>query len=521
MLKRRTSVLISGAVICCTTLFSQCDTTYLTGNQTITSSDFMSGVYYIDGNFKINQGVTVYVQPYTSGGCGKLEIHANNISIKGEINGNFAGFPGGTLGNGGTAVNSLTGNAAALTSCNAKDDAGVVAVEGGKAGQAGQGDGAGQSGMNGTEGSGPKQKCENSSDTYGMIPGAGGAGGGGGASYGGAGTDGISGGNGSATHNSSGSSVSPQYAVLAGNGGTGGNYGNVYGTETGEDIELGSGGAGAGGGGRSFEPGLNGARGGNGGGLVILQAVNDIEIEGTISVNGENGSVGGHAGSGGATDKCCSDGCDDCGEANLSSGAGGGSGAGAGSGGGILIRSESASITGTLLSSGGTGGNGGNGGAGATCTYGGNIFCSSETVSTGNGQNGGKGGDGGGGRIKIFTGACTANQVSPIVSVTGGGTAGEGTYAHICASYLGMEEQEEIRFSIYPNPASQFVTVDLLNTNGEMNTLTLSDTKGATILVESTGNSTVTIPLEGLNNGLYFLTIQSNGRSVTSKIIKQ
>lgn len=517
----RIGILISGAVMSCTTLFSQCDTTYLTGNQTITYSDFMSGVYYIDGNFKINQGVTVYVQPYTSGGCGKLEIHANNITVKGEINGDFAGFPGGVLGNGGIAVNSLTGNSAALTGCHAKDNAGVVSVEGGKPGLSGQGDGAGLNGTAGGEGSGPKQKCENSSDTYGMIPGAGGAGGGGGASYGGAGTNGIAGGNGSENHSSSGSSVSPQYAVLAGNGGAGGNQGSVYGTENGEDIDLGSGGAGAGGGGRSFEPGLNGARGGNGGGLVILQAVNDIEIDGIISVNGENGFVGGHAGSGGSTDKCCSDGCDDCGEANLSSGAGGGSGAGAGSGGGILIRSESASVNGTLSSNGGTGGNGGNGGVGASCNYGGNLFCSAGNVSTGNGQNGGKGGDGGGGRIKIFTGVCTANQINPVVSVTGGGNAEAGTYIHVCESYLGLETQKEIRFSVYPNPASQFVTIDLLNANGEINTITLTDTKGAVILVESTENSTLTIPLEGFNNGLYFLTIQSNGQMVTSKIIKE
>lgn len=517
---KKTIVLIGGAVISCTSLFSQCDTTHLTGNQTVTMSDFMSGVYVIDGNFKINAGVTVYVQPFTSGGCGKLEIHANNISIKGEINGDFAGFPGGTLGNGGTAVNSLTGNAAALTGCHAKDNAGVVSVEGGHFGQAGQGDGAGLSGSNGTDGSGPKQKCENSSDTYGMIPGSGGAGGGGGASYGGLGTNGSTGGNGSATHNSSGSSVSPQYAILAGTGGNGGARGTIYGTETGDDIDLGSGGAGAGGGGRSFEPGLSGARGGNGGGLVILQAINDIQIEGLISVNGENGSVGGHAGSGGSTDKCCSDGCDDCGEANLSSGAGGGSGAGAGSGGGILIRSESGAITGTLSSNGGIGGNGGNGGVGISCNYGGNLFCSSGNVSTGDGQNGGKGGDASGGRIKIFTGVCTANQINPIVFVSGGGNAAEGTFAHVCETYLGVENHEEFRFSIYPNPTSDYITIDFLNTNG-ISFITLTDTKGATLLTEQTNESSVKIALQEFNNGLYYLTIQSNGKQVTSKIIKQ
>lgn len=512
---------MNGTVLNCTSLFSQCDTTYLTGNQTITFSDFMSGVYYIDGNFKIDQGVTVYVKPFTSGGCGKLEIHADNITIKGEINGDYAGFPGGIPGNGASLASSLTGHAAALTGCNSKDDAGVVSVEGGKAGAAGMGSGSGMAGTDGSAGSGPKQRCGNSNDTYGMIPGSGGAGGGGGASYGGTGTPGIAGGNGSGTHVGNNSTVSPEYAVLAGNGGTGGTTGAVYGTESGDDIEPGSGGAGAGGGGRSYDAGLAGARGGNGGGLVILEAVHELTIEGMISVNGENGSVGGHAGSGGATEKCCSDGCDDCGEANMSAGAGGGSGAGAGSGGGILLRSETASISGTLNAAGGTGGNGGNAGVGITCNYGGNIFCSSGSITTGNGQAGGKGGDGGGGRIKIFTGLCSPGQVNPVTSVLGGGNAAQGTYVHVCAASVGLETVEELRFSIYPNPAGSFVTVDLLNVTGTENKLVLTDTKGAVLLTETTTNTTVAWSLEGLNSGMYFLTIQSNGQTVATKIIKQ
>lgn len=512
---------MNSAVMSCTSLFSQCDTTYLTGNQTINFSDFMSGVYYIDGNFKINAGVTVYVKPFTSGGCGQLEIHADNITIQGEINGDYAGFPGGNPGNGGSVVSSSTGHSAALTGCNSKDDAGIVSVDAGKAGVAGYGSGSGSAGTDGSAGSGPKQRCGNSNDTYGMIPGSGGAGGGGGASYGGVGIPGNAGGNGSGTHVGNNSTVSPEYAVLAGNGGTGGEAGSVYGTETGDDIELGSGGSGAGGGGRSYDAGLPGTRGGNGGGLIILEAVTELTIEGTISANGENGSVGGHAGSGGATEKCCSDGCDDCGEANMSSGAGGGAGAGAGSGGGILLRSETAFITGTLNSTGGTGGNGGNAGVGVTCNYGGNIFCSSGSITTGNGQAGGKGGDGGGGRIKIFTGLCSPGQVNPVTSVLGGGNAAEGTYAHVCAAFVGIEAVEELRFSIYPNPVTSFVTVELLNANGVENKLMLMDTKGAVLRTEITTNTTITLPLDDLNSGMYFLSIESNGQTVATKIIKQ
>lgn len=501
-------------------LSAQCDTTYWVNDVVIENSDFLSGVHIIDGDFVIPSGTTVYVLAYSSNSCGKLEIHAQNIIIQGTINGDYSGYSGGNFGTGGATVNSITGDSNALTSCSNKDNAGRVEVSGGTAGSGGLGIGGGLTGQNGSSGSGPKQKCESSADTYGLIPGAGGAGAGGGGSYGGAGTSGTTGGNGSANYSSTGTSVSPQYTILNGQGGMGGSFGTVYGTSTGTDIDLGSGGAGAGGGGRSYESGLDGLRGGNGGGLVILKATDDLQIEGDISVNGEDGKVGGHAGNGGATSKCCSDLCDDCGEATFSTGAGGGGGSGAGSGGGILLQASTASITGSLSALGGNGGNGGNSGAGISCSYSA-TFCGSQSVSTEQGQTGGNGGAGGGGRIKIFVDVCTSTQMNPTVTIEGGENAQNGTYSIICNGYLDIEEKENSKFSIYPNPAKDQITLELIGNNDEETRFELVNLNGVVVYSEKVYGQTLTATISHLSPGLYIATIYSNNQKATLKVIKQ
>ncbi|MFN7013695.1 MAG: hypothetical protein ACK4ON_05435, partial [Bacteroidia bacterium] len=167
---------------------AQCQDTTISGNLIISNDIILSGKYTISGTFRVMPGVTVYVQPYNFGNCGKLEVIANKIIIEGTINGDFAGYTGGTGGAGGSTVSSVTGDANGLTACSNKDNTGHIIVHGGSAGLAGMGPGAGQAGTNGGNGSGPKQQCLSNNDDAGVIGGAGGAGGGGGASYGGNGT---------------------------------------------------------------------------------------------------------------------------------------------------------------------------------------------------------------------------------------------------------------------------------------------------------------------------------------------
>jgi len=220
---------IASAISC--GIHAQCDTTIVPGDLTISAPQFLSGTIIVNGSFHVLSGVTVYVEPFSAGSCGKLEIQAQNIFIDGSIDGNNAGYPGGNPGLGGSTVNSLTGDQNGLTNCSNKDNSGQITVDGGYGGTNGFGLGAGSGGGNGTDGSGPKQQCQNNGDEAGLIGSGGGAGGGGGGSYGGTGTQGGNGGNGSDYYTVNSLAVSPAFVVVKGIGGVGGMNGAVYGSQ--------------------------------------------------------------------------------------------------------------------------------------------------------------------------------------------------------------------------------------------------------------------------------------------------
>jgi hypothetical protein len=511
---------------------AQCTTTNVSGDFVINSSIILSGTYNVSGTFKVAPFVTVYVKPYSSGACGKLIINAQKIIVEGTIDGNYAGYFGGTGGVGGNIVSSLTGDQTAINTCSNKDNTGIIVVEGGKFGANGSGIGFGLQGQNGQNGSGPKQQCLSNDDECGMIGSAGGAGGGGGASYGGAGTNGLNGGNGTSTYTATGVNVSTGYIVFAGTGGIGGNSGVVYGTTNGFDIDLGSGGAGGGGGGRSYDVGLAGGKGGNGGGLVQLIATDTLKIPGKIFVNGETGASGGNAGNGGISPNCCSDGCDDSGEATLSCGAGAGSGGGGGSGGGIYIESQTvAIITGTLQSNGGNGGNGGIKGDGTTTNYSGGVFCGNQTISSGNGTAGNKGGAAGGGRIKIFVPTCSSSTVNPIYAISGGTgftTASNGSYEVVCGiTNINESIKEQFALKVFPNPFSDNVTIQFKydETPENISRINILNTLGMVVKTISSDelkyNRTIQIDLSDISSGIYYLKTTINNLSYDYKIIKQ
>lgn len=79
----------------------------------------------------------------------------------------------------------------------------------------------------------------------------------------------------------------------------------------------------------------------------------------------------------------------------------------------------------------------------------------------------------------------------------------------------GMQENNlSERITIYPNPTSDLITVD----SSEELTMSLSDITGKNLIKETDQR---TISLIGLEQGIYFLTLSSNEKTVTKKIIKQ
>ncbi len=521
-------VILSGCLV--NGSYSQCATTNFAGNFTQNTSAFLSGIYIVAGTFYVPAGVTIFVQPFATGSCGKFEVHANKIIIEGIINGDFAGYSGGAGGSGGIAVTSLTGDVVALNTCSNADLTGQVTVQGGKGGITGNGVGGGICGGNGSDGSGPKQQCL-STDEAGMIGSGGGGGGGGGGSYGGIASYGGDGGDGTDFYQATTVNVSTGFVVVAGPGGLGGVAGLPYGTAAGTDIELGAGGAGGGGGARSFDVGLTGNEGGAGGGMVKLFATDTIKVSGTVTVNGKNGQTGGDGGNGGQSPKCCTDPCDDCGETTLSCGAGGGGGAGGGSGGGIYIETQNyASITGTLSSKGGNGGVGGLKGMGASCAYTGGVFCGNDqTIVSGDGDAGKKGGGGSGGRIKIFSPDCFNSIITPVNIISGGtgvDSASAGTYFLGCLTTT-IDELSYHTFDlvVYPNPAQNEIVLKfknniLANSVGCFIIYDISGREIKQVVCKLNQDSEQTIIISDLSKGIYTIYLTAEGKKLHQKFIK-
>ncbi len=87
----------------------------------------------------------------------------------------------------------------------------------------------------------------------------------------------------------------------------------------------------------------------------------------------------------------------------------------------------------------------------------------------------------------------------------------------IRASSLGAEDFDFNNVSIYPNPTSEKVTLNLKNS--EINNLTIVDISGKILYSETEINSeNMTLDLSRYSAGIYFITINN---SVTKKIIKQ
>lgn len=79
---------------------------------------------------------------------------------------------------------------------------------------------------------------------------------------------------------------------------------------------------------------------------------------------------------------------------------------------------------------------------------------------------------------------------------------------------LGLEEENELHVSIYPNPASEMVTV-LSEENG---TIRIFDVQGKQ-LFETQHTGLTTLPINQFQKGTYLLQLESNGISSTQKLI--
>ena len=100
------------------------------------------------------------------------------------------------------------------------------------------------------------------------------------------------------------------------------------------------------------------------------------------------------------------------------------------------------------------------------------------------------------------------------VEITSNGCTSSSNCTSITISTSGIEEQTANNFNIYPNPASDLVTLNNLTIG---TTLQLTDMTGKTVLETSVLTEEITIDLNGLTEGVYFVQILDNASIIGTK----
>ena len=80
-------------------------------------------------------------------------------------------------------------------------------------------------------------------------------------------------------------------------------------------------------------------------------------------------------------------------------------------------------------------------------------------------------------------------------------------------------EEEELAVSIYPNPASQFLRIDLPNNNNQRTQIRMINLKGSIIYQKQISNSQHIIDVQSFPKGVYLLNIQTSKNLISKKII--
>jgi hypothetical protein len=82
---------------------------------------------------------------------------------------------------------------------------------------------------------------------------------------------------------------------------------------------------------------------------------------------------------------------------------------------------------------------------------------------------------------------------------------------------------QDASFIIYPNPVKESLTIVFSENNSELVEISIYNSLGQSIAssLKAIANHSLTIPLNHLSNGIYYVTISKNGKQIdTKKIIK-
>jgi hypothetical protein len=99
-----------------------------------------------------------------------------------------------------------------------------------------------------------------------------------------------------------------------------------------------------------------------------------------------------------------------------------------------------------------------------------------------------------------------------------GGYTTNGRIRRMCPTGMSINEGEEFRFSVHPNPNNGSFSINLkIELIGA--SLEIMDILGRNILTQKISGLTTNIDLEEIENGIYLVVISKDGKSFSQKII--
>jgi hypothetical protein len=84
-------------------------------------------------------------------------------------------------------------------------------------------------------------------------------------------------------------------------------------------------------------------------------------------------------------------------------------------------------------------------------------------------------------------------------------------------STLGINEENAEKFSVYPNPASDYIIVS--TTVSVPYTVTIFDSLGKQVLVQTERNMQANIDVSNISSGIFFLEIRTENSKTVQKIV--
>ena len=88
---------------------------------------------------------------------------------------------------------------------------------------------------------------------------------------------------------------------------------------------------------------------------------------------------------------------------------------------------------------------------------------------------------------------------------------------------LGVEGFNLLGFSMYPNPTTNYVNLSFSNASKNID-IAVFDVLGKQVFSKQKAeliDSSFTLDVSNYNNGLYFVKINSEGKTITKKLIKK